>query len=559
MQMDTEKTRRILHRYSQPMQENTYLPFRTLIAIKRATMKLRILAFLFAIGWTSESLAQETPDLLIVNGRIIDGTGNSWFRGDVAVKDGRILYVGRSSGTAAARTIDARDHFVVPGFIDVHAHIEGGIFERPTAENYIHDGVTTVVTGNCGNSANDLGAFFRSLDSMGTSLNIASLAGHNTVKRLAMGLGNRLPTAEETVKMESLMRKAMADGAVGLSSGLIYLPGMYSKTEEIVSLARVAALGGGVYATHMRNEGLRVTEAIEEALTIGRQAGIPVQISHFKISGPVNWGRSKETLRMVESARNEGLDVTIDQYPYTASSTNLAVTVPDWALEGGLDSLRFRMKDEGMRRRIVDDMVKSLKKAGNKDFGYAVVARYAPDSTLNGRSIGEINVSKGRRKGPRHEAETILDMLKDANAQMVYHSMDESDVKYFMKYPFNMPAADGGVSNGRGMPHPRSYGTNSRVLGRYVREQGVMGYEEAVRRMTSLPAQKFGLTDRGLLRPGYAADIVVFDPVKVSDRATFEKPHQYPDGIPYVVVNGKLVVDQGRHTGTKSGVTIRRR
>jgi N-acyl-D-amino-acid deacylase len=334
---------------------------------------------------------------------------------------------------------------------------------------------------------------------------------------------------------------------------------MYSKTEEIVSLARVAALGGGVYATHMRNEGLRVTEAIEEALTIGRQAGIPVQISHFKISGPVNWGRSKETLRMVESARNEGLDVTIDQYPYTASSTNLAVTVPDWALEGGLDSLRFRMKDEGMRRRIVDDMVKSLKKAGNKDFGYAVVARYAPDSTLNGRSIGEINVSKGRRKGPRHEAETILDMLKDANAQMVYHSMDESDVKYFMKYPFNMPAADGGVSNGRGMPHPRSYGTNSRVLGRYVREQGVMGYEEAVRRMTSLPAQKFGLTDRGLLRPGYAADIVVFDPVKVSDRATFEKPHQYPDGIPYVVVNGKLVVDQGRHTGTKSGVTIRRR
>jgi N-acyl-D-amino-acid deacylase len=559
MQMDTEKTRRILHRYSQPMQENTYLPFRTLIAIKRATMKLRILAFLFAIGWTSESLAQETPDLLIVNGRIIDGTGNSWFRGDVAVKDGRILYVGRSSGTAAARTIDARDHFVVPGFIDVHAHIEGGIFERPTAENYIHDGVTTVVTGNCGNSADDLGAFFRSLDSMGTSLNIASLAGHNTVKRLAMGLGNRLPTAEETVKMESLMRKAMADGAVGLSSGLIYLPGMYSKTEEIVSLARVAALGGGVYATHMRNEGLRVTEAIEEALTIGRQAGIPVQISHFKISGPVNWGRSKETLRMVESARNEGLDVTIDQYPYTASSTNLAVTVPDWALEGGLDSLRFRMKDEGMRRRIVDDMVKSLKKAGNKDFGYAVVARYAPDSTLNGRSIGEINVSKGRRKGPRHEAETILDMLKDANAQMVYHSMDESDVKYFMKYPFNMPAADGGVSNGRGMPHPRSDGTNSRVLGRYVREQGVMGYEEAVRRMTSLPAQKFGLTDRGLLRPGYAADIVVFDPVKVSDRATFEKPHQYPDGIPYVVVNGKLVVDQGRHTGTKSGVTIRKR
>ena len=519
----------------------------------------RLLSSLCVLCATTTLQGQEVADLSIVNGRIIDGTGNSWYRGDVAVKDGRILHVGRSREIRALRTVDARDCFVAPGFIDVHAHIEGGIFERPTAENYIHDGVTTVVTGNCGNSADDLGEFFRKLDSMGTSLNVASLAGHNTVKRLAMGLGNRQPTGEEMERMRSLMRKAMSDGAVGLSTGLIYLPGMYSKTEEIVDLARIAADKGGVYATHMRNEGLRVTEAIEEALTIGRQAGIPVQISHFKISGPVNWGRSKETLRMVEAARSEGLDATIDQYPYTASSTNLAVTVPDWALEGGLDSLRLRMTDEGTRRRIVDDMVKTLKKAGNRDFGYAVVARYAPDSTFNGRSIAEINLAKGRKKGPRNEAETILDMLRDANAQMVYHSMDESDVRHFMKYPFNMPAADGGVSNGRGMPHPRSYGTNSRVLGRYVREQGVIGFEEAVRRMTSLPAQKFGLGDRGLLRPGYAADIVVFDPAKVSDRATFQQPHQYPEGIPYVVVNGKLVVDEGRHTGTRSGVSIRNR
>lgn len=522
-------------------------------------MSTRIIVLLLSFGWMSLSRAQETPDLLIVNGRVIDGTGNSWFRADVAVKAGRILYVGRSPGNSAARTIDARDCFVVPGFIDVHAHIEGGVFERPTAENYVHDGVTTVVTGNCGNSADDLAAFFRSLDSVGTSLNIASLAGHNTIKRMAMGLGNRPATPDETERMRTLMRKAMDDGAVGLSTGLIYLPGMYSKTEEIVDLARIAADRGGVYATHMRNEGMRVTEAIEEALTIGRQARIPVQISHFKISGPVNWGRSKETLRMVEAARGEGLDATIDQYPYTASSTNLAVTVPDWALEGGLDSLRLRMKDEVTRRRIVDDMVKTLKKAGNRDFGYAVVARYAPDSNLNGKSIAEINLAKGRRKGPRNESETILDMLRDANAQMVYHSMDESDVRYFMKYPFNMPAADGGVSNGRGMPHPRSYGTNSRVLGRYVREQGIIGFEEAVRRMTSLPAQKFGLHERGLLRPGYAADIVVFDPSKVADRATFQQPHQYPEGIPYVLVNGRLVVDQGRHTGVRSGVTIRKR
>jgi N-acyl-D-amino-acid deacylase len=415
------------------------------------------------------------------------------------------------------------------------------------------------VTGNCGNSAEDLGAFFGRIDSIRTSINIASLAGHNTIRRLGMGLGKRDPSAQEMQEMNRLMEKAMQDGAAGLSTGLIYLPGMYSKTAEIVSLASIAARFNGVYATHMRNEGLKVFEAIEEALAIGRGANIPVQISHFKVSGRVNWGKSSQTLYMVENARKEGIEVTIDQYPYTASSTNLATQVPEWALAGGLDSLRVRMKNPDTRKKIIDGMLDNQEEGKTKDFSFAVVANYAPDTTLNGKSITEINVLKGRKKKMRFEAETILDMLEKGNAQMVYHTMNENDLQHFIRYPFNMPAADGSVSNGRGMPHPRSYGTNARVLGRYVREMGVIGWEEAIRRMTSLPARKFGMENRGLLQPGYAADIVLLDPATVSDKATFEKPHQFSSGIPWVIVNGQVVIENGIHNGTRSGKSLRKK
>jgi len=397
------------------------------------------------------------------------------------------------------------------------------------------------------------------MDSMKTSINIATLVGHNTVRRLGMGLGNRQATPEEMKTMEALVAKAMKDGAVGMSTGLIYLPGMYSNTAEIVDLAKIVSASGGVYSTHMRNEGLKVTDAINEALTIGKEANIPVEISHFKVSGKSSWGKSNQTLDMVIKARLEGYDVTIDQYPYTASSTNLAVTVPDWALEGGLDSLRVRMKDKSTRSRIIKDMKRSGDEGKNKNYSYAVVANYPSDTTLNGKSITEINKLKGRKSKYKYEAETILDMLEKGNAQMVYHSMNETDVMYFMKYPFNMPAADGGVSNGKGIPHPRTYGTNARVLGRYVRELKVISLEEAIRRMTSLPAQKFNLSDRGLLMEGMAADIVLFDENTVADAATFQRPHQYSIGIPYVIVNGKLVIDNGKHTGIKSGQSLRKR
>lgn len=515
--------------------------------------------FVFLLFFSTLVHAQETPDLIITNGRIIDGTGNSWFRADVAVKGDRIMAVrkGLVGKYPSTKIIDAQNKIVSPGFIDVHAHIEGGIFERPTADNFIYDGVTSVVTGNCGGSADDIGQFLKQIDSMKTSINVATLAGHNTIKRLGMGLDNRKATAAEMKKMEELTLQSMKDGAVGLSTGLIYLPGMYSPTEEIVALAKVAASKGGVYATHMRYEGTKVNEAIEEALTIGREANIPVQISHFKVTGKNNWGRSTETLGMVEEARKQGFDVTIDQYPYTASSTNLAVRVPDWALEGGLDSLRVRMKDPEIRKKILNGMKESQKRDKQKNYGFAVVASFAPDSTYNGKSISQINKDLGRKSNFTNEANLILDMLAKANAQMIYHTMNEKDLVHFMKYPFNMPAADAGVSNGKGMPHPRGFGTNARVLGRYVREQKVIGLEEAIRRMTSLPATKFNLKDRGLIMEGKYADILVFDENEITDLSVYENPHQYSKGISLVLVNGKLVIQEAKHTGVRSGIALR--
>jgi len=520
---------------------------------------MRYLIILF-LSFSLVSYSQSIPDLIITNGRVVDGTGNSWFHADVAIKSGKIIKIdkGLTVQYPQAIKIDAKNMIVCPGFIDVHAHIEGSIFENPLANNYIHDGVTTVVTGNCGSGADDIAAFLRKIDSIGTSINIATLAGHNTIRRLGMGLENRKATDIEMKKMEELTLKAMNDGAVGLSTGLIYLPGMYAPTEEIVALAKVAASKGGVYATHMRNEGLNVHKAIDEALTIGREANIPVQISHFKVTGKSNWGRSDETLGMVIDARKQGYDVTIDQYPYTASSTNLAVRLPDWSLEGGLDSLRVKMKDPVIRKKILAGMKESQKRDNQKNYAFAVVAGFAPDTTMNGKSITQINKEKGRKSNFLNEANTILDILALANAQMIYHTMNENDLVHFMRYPFNMPAADAGVSNGKGMPHPRGYGTNARVLSKYVREEKVIGLEEAIRRMTSLPARKFGMNNRGLLMEGKQADILILDENTIQDMSVYESPHQYTKGIEYAWVNGKLVLNNGKHTGIKSGTSIKR-
>ena len=502
-------------------------------------------------------VGQTSCDILIRNGRIIDGTGNSWFYGDVAVKAGKILAVGKLADYTAPKIIDANKMIIAPGFIDVHGHVETGIFQWPTADNYIYDGVTTVITGNCGGSAGNLKNFFNRIDSLHPSINIASLVGHNTVREKVMQRDNRLPTTAEQQQMESLVEEAMKDGAVGISTGLIYIPGTFANTEEVVGLAKMASRYNGVYASHIRNEESKAVEAITEAINIGKAANIPVEISHFKIGGKANWGTSNITLGLVQQARQEGWDVTIDQYPYTASSTNLGVRLPDWAFAGGNDSLIMRLHNPTIRTQIKKEMLAQLGKYKFKNYNYCVVASYSADSTYNGKSITDINKLMGRKSKASYEAETIMDMVEKGGAQMVYHSMNEEDVKYIMRYPFCMTGADAGVPvPGKGMPHPRGYGTNARVLGRYVREEKVIPMEEAIRRMTSLAAQKFQLKDRGLLKEGMAADIVIFDDKTVSDHATFEQPHQYSTGFQYVLVNGQVVVDKSKHIGTRSGVAL---
>jgi N-acyl-D-amino-acid deacylase len=521
------------------------------------TLQIRIFIILFSLINTFIIAQSNEFDLLIINGKVVDGTGNSWRYADVGVKDGKIVALGNLKTSIATKTIDARNRIVCPGFIDVHTHIEGSSLDVPTAANFLLGGVTTVVTGNCGGSNTDLRKYFYQLDSVKMSINVASLVGHNSVRRAVMGDVQRDPTLEEQQKMETLVEQAMKDGAVGLSTGLIYVPGTFSKTAEVIGLAKAASKFGGVYASHIRDEGDYVDQAIEEAINIGRQAQLPVEISHFKVTYKPNWGKSKNTIGQVEKARASGIDVTVDQYPYVASSTTLNTLLPTWAFGGGLDSLKWRLHDKTTRAKIKQEMISSLKRKQLKSYSYAIVARYAADTTVNGKSITEINKLKGRKTKPTFEAETILEMVENGSAQMVFFSMNEDDLKRIMTYPFNMFASDAGIAKfGSGVPHPRAYGTNSRVLGMYVRDLKIIPLEEAVRRMTSLPASKFNLADRGLIRTGMAADIVVFDANTISDKATFSNPHAYATGIDYVIVNGKITGENGKHTGERSGRSL---
>jgi N-acyl-D-amino-acid deacylase len=496
-------------------------------------------------------------DILIKNGKILDGTGNSWFYGNIAVKNGKITGVGREVDGPAKKIIDATGLIVAPGFIDVHTHLEGDEDKDPTAASFIYDGVTTCITGNCGSSNIDIARYFQWLDSLKISINVATLIGHNDVRKEVMGRANRNATPEELTKMEAIVEKAMKDGAVGLSTGLIYIPGTYTKTPEIVSLAKIAALYKGVYSTHMRDEGDSVTDAIEEALTIGRQAKIPVEISHFKLSGQQNWGRSRITIPMIQAARKEGIEVTIDQYPYTASSTSISTLVPEEILADGQDSIVARLQRPAVQNYVINSMLNRLKKRKLKHFSYAVVASYKHDSTYNGKSIEQINLMNKKKHTAKAEAETVIDIMMNGGASAVFHGMGEEDVKRIMQFPFNMFASDASIRVfNEGMPHPRGYGTNARVLSKYVREENVISLEEAIRRMTSLPAQKFQLHNRGLLREGFAADIVLFNEKEVKDLSTFDKPHAYSKGFYYVLVNGVLTVENQHHTGARAGQVL---
>jgi N-acyl-D-amino-acid deacylase len=505
--------------------------------------------------------SREAPfDLLITGGAIVDGTGVPGAPGDVAVRGDRIVRVSRRPLVRgmARRVIDATGKVVAPGFIDMHAHLEP-LLHLPGAENLARQGVTTALGGPDGGGPLPLAAYLDSAEAARLGINVAFLVGHNTVRRAVMGLANRAPRAAELEQMRELVAGAMGQGAWGLSTGLIYLPGTFASTDEIVALARVAADSGGIYTSHLRDEGMGLVAAVAEALEIGRRARIPVVLTHHKAVGKATWGVSARTLAMVDSARAAGTDVMMDQYPYTATSTGIAVLVPQWALADGDSAFARRVGDAVLRDSIVRGIAFNiLNDRGGGDLGRIQLARVEWSPDLEGKTLADWSRLRGLPPTPEHGASLVIEALQRGGACAIYHVLDEGDVERIMRHPLTMIGSDGRLTRpGEGHPHPRWYGTFPRVLGPYVRDRRVLSLEQAVHKMTGLSAARLGLHDRGRLVEGAYADLVVFDPVTVRDRATFEDPHQYPEGIDYVFVNGVAVVDGGRFTRARPGRALR--
>jgi N-acyl-D-amino-acid deacylase len=492
-------------------------------------------------------------DLLIRGGTVIDGSGEPGIRADVAVQGSKVVKVGNLSEAKAKRVIDASGLIVAPGFIDVHTHADE-LAENPRAENYLRMGVTTVVAGNCGSSALEIGKALSAIRQAGPSINYATLIGHNTVREAVMREERRAPTPAEMEKMKALVAQGMKEGAVGFSTGLQYTPGTWADPSEITELARVACKAGGLYASHMRNEGTEIEKSVAETIAVGESAGCRVEISHLKIDSPRNWGTSAKALAQIDAARSRGVDVRADQYAYTAAASTLSIRFPDWVLEGGQEEVRKRLDDPATWAKVKDGMKELLAARGFQDLSFAVVASYAPDPSLQGLSIKEVAVRLKGNGSADAQFEAAREMLRAGGAGMVYHLMSEDDVATILKHPQVAVASDGSLPVfGKDATHPRAYGNNGRVLGLYVREKKAIQLEEAIRKMTSLPAAHFKLSGRGLVKEGYAADLVLFDPARVGDAATFEKPHAYAAGFSYVLVNGVPVIDGGTHTGAKAG------
>jgi N-acyl-D-amino-acid deacylase len=516
-------------------------------------------------------------DLLIKNARIHDGSGNPWSHGEVAVTGDRIEAVGKLGSPSAKRVIDAEGQALAPGFIDIHSHSDVSILEHPGAESKIRQGVTTEVIGQCGSSAaplvgrghegmdSDLAGSFEltwgsmadymaAVDRRHPALNIAPVIGHGAIRRCAMGYDRRQATADELATMERLVAESMEAGAFGMTTGLIYPPSSYADTPEIIALAKVVARYDGIYMSHIRDASDGLLDAIAEAIEIGRQAKLPVQISHHKACAPWNWGRVVDSFVMMEDARREGIDVTADQYPYLATSTGLATVVPQWAHEGGAEKMVARLMDPETRAKIRAEAAPFEEKRGWQNI---VIANIASNKEFEGKNMAEIAAIMG--KEPVDAAFDLL-IANHGSIQMVRFAMCEEDVATVMRWPATMIGSDASAIDPAcgGVPHPRTYGTFPRVLGRYVRELKVLRLEDAIHRMTGLSAWRMGIHDRGLIRPGYKADLVLFDPDTIADQATYTEPHQYPVGIKVVVVNGQVTVENGQQYSTRAGVCLRK-
>lgn len=510
------------------------------------------LVFLTAVGlW-----GQTAPyDVIISGARVVDGSGSPWFLADIGIRGDSIAAIGLLDNAPAAVRIDAKGMVVAPGFIDIHSHGRRGIAAVPTAENYLREGVTTIIEGPDGSSPVPIAPFLDSIRKMPVSINFATFVGQGSIRQAVVGLANRPATAAEIDKMKDLAAQAMRDGAFGLSTGLFYVPGNFTPTEEVIELAKVVGRMGGIHISHMREEASHVLDSVRETIRIGEEGGLPTQITHHKMIGQPSWGKSVDSLKLVEEARARGVDVTIDQYPYTASSTGIAALVPQWALEGGQKSTSERLAAPEQRAKIKTAIVQNLKlDRGAGDPKNVSIVNCNFDRTLAGKNLTQLTQARGVEPTMENAAETVMDLVNKGGCSAVYHAIAEEDVVRIMRSPFTMIASDGDIPVfGQAAPHPRSYGTFARVLGVYVREQHVLTLEDAVRRMSAYPAQRLKLWDRGMLRPGMKADVIVFDPATVADRAEYDKPHQYSVGVRDVMVNGKFVLRQDRVTAERPG------
>ena len=503
------------------------------------------------------SLAQGPGyDLVITNARIVDGTGAPWFRGEVAVKGDTIVEVAAKISATASRSIDAGGQVVSPGFIDTHTHSRRGIFEVPTADNYVRQGVTTVIEGPDGGSPVPLAPFLAKLDALQKSVNIGSFIGQGSIRSAVIGDADRNATPEEIQKMQALVEQAMKDGAFGMSTGLFYVPGTFTPTSEVIELAKVAARYGGIHTSHQRDDASRVTDSVRETIAIGEGGGLPTQVTHHKVVGKANWGRSTDTLKLIDAARARGVDVTSDQYPYTASSTSVgSALIPAWALEGGRQQITIRLKDPATRTKMKAGAVMMIRdERGGGDPKNVQLASCGFDPALAGKTLADVTRMRGMDVTLENAAEATLWIVEQGGCQGVFHAMSEEDVERIIRHPSTMIASDDEVPIfGRANPHPRSYGTFARVLAVYVREKGTLTLEESVRKMTSFPAARMRIMDRGILRAGMKADLTIFDRATVRDTATFERPHSYAVGFSHVIVNGQVVYENGAMTAARPG------
>ena len=500
-----------------------------------------------------------TYDIILLNGLVYDGTGSNPTKTDVAISADRIVKIGNLQNDKAKKIIDASSMAIAPGFVDLHAHLDP-ILELSDCESHLRQGVTTALGGPDGGGPWPMGNYLDTLDQIGVGMNVAYLVGHNRIRKNIMNLDNRAPTAEELEQMKFQVAQAMDEGAFGISTGLKYLPGTFSKVDEVIELSKVAADRGGFYTSHLREEGLGLMDAVAEAIVIGRDAKIPIVLTHHKVMGKPMWGKSVETLAMVDSARSLGLDVMMDQYPYDASYTGIGIIIPSWARAGGDSAFAARLNDPVLKDSVRSGIIFNLlNDRGGGDLRRVQFAKVKWNKELEGKTLYDWCKIKNVETTIENGADLVIEAQLNGGASCIFHAMDEKDVERIMKHPQTMIASDGRlVAPGMGHPHPRWYGTFPRVLGHYVREREVLSLQEAIHKMSGLPAERLGLVDRSIIKEGNYADLVIFDPEKVIDKATFEQPHQYPVGIQYVIVNGAFAVDQGTFVDSRAGHVLRK-